>query len=110
MEAAKRHKLDYWSMPRVYDMRFLKPIDTDILEEVAATCHSILTVEDGCIKGGLYGAVSEYFAGRSKRPIIKGLGIPDRFVEQDSQDSQRRDCGLDSESILDLLREMMNFS
>jgi 1-deoxy-D-xylulose-5-phosphate synthase len=108
--AAKRHKLDYWSMPRVYDMRFLKPIDTDILEEVAATCHSILTVEDGCIKGGLYGAVSEYFAGRSKRPIIKGLGIPDRFVEQDSQDSQRRDCGLDSESILDLLREMMNFS
>ena len=110
VEAAKRHKLDYWSMPRVYDMRFLKPIDTDILEEVAATCHSILTVEDGCIKGGLYGAVSEYFAGRSKRPIIKGLGIPDRFVEQDSQDSQRRDCGLDSESILDLLREMMNFS
>ncbi|MBO7070243.1 MAG: 1-deoxy-D-xylulose-5-phosphate synthase [Bacteroidales bacterium] len=110
VEAAKRHKLDYWSMPSVYDMRFLKPIDTDILEEVAATCHSILTVEDGCIKGGLYGAVSEYFAGRSKRPIIKGLGIPDRFVEQDSQDSQRRDCGLDSESILDLLREMMNFS
>jgi len=110
VEAAKRHKLDYWSMPSVYDMRFLKPIDTDILEEVAATCHSILTVEDGCIKGGLYGAVSEYFAGRSKRPIIKGLGIPDRFVEQDTQSAQRRDCGLDSESILDLLREMMNFS
>ena len=110
VEAAKRHKLDYWSMPSVYDMRFLKPIDTDILEEVAASCHSILTVEDGCIKGGLYGAVSEYFAGRSKRPIIKGLGIPDRFVEQDTQSAQRRDCGLDSESILDLLREMMNFS
>ncbi|MBO4434813.1 MAG: 1-deoxy-D-xylulose-5-phosphate synthase [Bacteroidales bacterium] len=110
VEAAQRHKLDYWSLPSVYDMRFLKPIDTDILEEVAATCHSILTVEDGCLKGGLYSAVSEYFAGRTKRPVIKGLGIPDRFIEQDRQDSQRRDCGLDSDSILDLLREMMKIS
>ena len=110
VEAAKRHKVDYWSLPSVYDMRFLKPLDTDILEEVSATCNCIITVEDGCLKGGLYGAVSEYFAGRGKRPIIKGLGIPDHFVEQDRQDNQRRDCGLDEESILDLLREMMNFS
>ncbi len=110
LEAAKRHKTDYWTAPSVYDMRFLKPLDTDILEEVAATCHSILTVEDGCLKGGLYGAVSEYFAGRGKRPVIKGLGIPDQFVEQDRQDAQRRDAGLDSESILDLLREMMKIS
>ena len=109
LEAAKRHKTDYWTAPSVYDMRFLKPLDAAIMEEVSG-CRLILTVEDGAMKGGLYGAVSEYFAGRSKRPIIKGLGIPDRFVEQDSQDSQRRDCGLDSESILDLLREMMNFS
>ena len=110
LEAAKRHKTDYWTAPSVYDMCFLKPLDTDILEEVAATCHSILTVEDGCLKGGLYGAVSEYFAGRGKRPVIKGLGIPDQFVEQDRQDAQRRDAGLDSESILDLLREMMKIS
>lgn len=110
LEAAKRHKADYWTGPAVYDMRFLKPLDTDILEEVAENCHSILTVEDGCIKGGLYGAVSEYFAGRSKRPVIKCLGIPDRFVEQDSQKAQRQDCGLDMESILDLVREMMKIS
>ena len=110
LEAAQRHKADYWTGPSVYDMRFVKPLDTDILEEVAASCHSILTVEDGCLKGGLYGAVSEYFAGRSKRPVIKCLGIPDRFVEQDRQSAQRQDCGLDMESILDLLREMMKIS
>jgi len=110
LEAAQRHKIDYWTGPSVYDMRFVKPLDTDILEEVAASCHSILTVEDGCLKGGLFGAVSEYFAGRSKRPVIKSLGIPDRFVEQDSQSAQREDCGLDMESILDILREMMKIS
>lgn len=110
LEAAKRHKADYWTGPSVYDMRFLKPLDTDILEEVAANCHSVITVEDGCLKGGLFGAVSEYFAGRAKRPVIKGLGIPDRFVQQDRQDSQRRDCSLDTESILDLLVEMMKNS
>ena len=91
-------------------MRFLKPLDTDILEEVAANCHSVITVEDGCLKGGLFGAVSEYFSGRAKHPVIKGLGIPDRFVQQDRQDSQRRDCSLDTESILDLLVEMMKNS
>ena len=110
LEAAKRHKADYWKAPAVYDMRFLKPLDTDILEEVATGFHTILTVEDGCLKGGLYSAVCEYFAGRSNRPVIKGLGIPDRFVEQDRQDAQRQDCGLDSESILDLLPEMMKNS
>ena len=110
LEAAKRHKADYWKAPAVYDMRFLKPLDTDILEEVASGFHTILTVEDGCLKGGLYSAVCEYFAGRSNRPVIKGLGIPDRFVEQDRQDAQRQDCGLDSESILDLLTEMMKNS
>ena len=110
LEAAKRHKADFWKAPAVYDMRFLKPLDADILEEAAANCSTILTVEDGCLKGGLYGAVCEYFAGKGRRPVIKGLGIPDRFVEQDRQDSQRQDCGLDTESILDLLTEMMKNS
>ena len=106
LEAALRHKTDYWTAPSVYDMRFLKPLDRDILEE-AARHRVILTLEDGTLKGGLYGAVCEYFAGRSDAPLIKGMGIPDRFIEQDSQKSQREACGLDTESIFELLREMM---
>ena len=89
-----------------YDMRFLKPLDQDIMEEVSS-CKAILTVEDGSLKGGLYGAVSEYFAARPDAPIIKGVGIPDKFVVQDTQKAQREECGLDTESLFDLLREMM---
>ena len=106
LEAAQRHKSDYWVGPSVYDMRFLKPLDQDIMEEVSS-CKAILTVEDGSLKGGLYGAVSEYFAARPDAPIIKGVGIPDRFVVQDTQKAQREECGLDTESLFDLLREMM---
>ncbi|MBR4735961.1 MAG: 1-deoxy-D-xylulose-5-phosphate synthase [Bacteroidales bacterium] len=106
LEAAERHKTDYWVGPSVYDMRFLKPLDQDIMEEVSGY-KAIVTVEDGSLKGGLYGAVSEYFAARPDAPIIKGVGIPDKFVVQDSQKSQREECGLDTESLFDLLREMM---
>ena len=106
VEAARRHKDDYWVAPSVYDMRFLKPLDTAILEEVSRF-RVILTLEDGALKGGLYGAVCEYFAGRSDAPIIKGLGIPDRFIAQDTQTAQRAECCLDAESIFGLLVDLM---
>ena len=106
LEAALRHKTDYWVAPSVYDMRWLKPIDAAILEEVSG-CRAVLTVEDGALKGGLYSAVCEYFAGRSDAPIIKGLGIPDRFIAQDTQAAQRAECCLDTESIFGILVEMM---
>ena len=106
LAAAKRHKTDYWVGPSVYDMRYLKPLDTGILEE-AGRCKAILTLEDGSLKGGLFGAVSEYFAGREDAPIIKGIGIPDRYIGQDTQKNQLMDCGLDEESIFELLTGMM---
>ena len=106
LEAAERHKVDYWTSPSVYDLRFLKPLDLSILEE-AAKFDVILTVEDGSLKGGLFGAVSEYFSGKTDAPLIKGLGIPDQFIEQDTQAAQRASCCLDSSSIYELLREMM---
>ena len=106
VEAAARHKADYWVSPAVYDMRFLKPLDESILEEVAGY-DVILTIEDGCLKGGLFGAVSEYFAGKMGAPVIKALGIPDRFISQDSQAGQRKACCLDADSIYSILYEMM---
>ena len=106
LEAALRHKTDYWVAPSVYDMRFLKPLDSTIMEEVSG-CRVILTLEDGALKGGLFGAVSEYFAGRSHAPIIKGFGIPDRFIAQDTQPAQRAECCLDTESIFGILVDVM---
>ena len=106
LEAARRHKIDYWSCPAVYDMRWLKPLDTDILEEVSRF-KAIVTLEDGCLKGGLFGAVSEYFAARPDAPVIKGVGIPDRFIPQATRNQQLEDCGLDTESLFDLFISMM---
>lgn len=106
LEAAQRHKTDYWVGPSVYDIRFLKPLDQDIMQEVSGF-KAILTIEDGCLKGGLYSAVCEYFAARADAPLIKGVGLPDKFVVQDTQTAQREEFGLDPESIFDLLREMM---
>lgn len=106
LEAARRHKADYWVGPAVYDARFLKPLDPEIMEELA-TYKAILTVEDGALKGGLFGAVCEYFAARPDAPLVKGAGIPDRFIPQDSQQAQWAACSLDSDSLLDLLTGMM---
>ncbi|MBP3203206.1 MAG: 1-deoxy-D-xylulose-5-phosphate synthase [Bacteroidales bacterium] len=106
LEAARRHKADYWVGPAVYDARFLKPLDPALMEELSQY-RAIITVEDGALKGGLFSAVSEYFAARTDAPLIKGVGIPDRFIRQDTQKGQWAACGLDSESLLDLLIGMM---
>ncbi len=106
LEAARLFQAESGKAPAVYDVRFLKPLDQEILEE-AAHFKAIITVEDGTLKGGLYGAVSEYFAPRKDAPLIKGVGIPDRFIAQDTQKGQRAACGMDTESLLELLKEMM---
>ena len=106
LEAALRHKADYWVAPSVYDMRFLKPLDTAILEEVSGY-RLVVTLEDGALKGGLFSAVCEYFACRPGAPLIKGLGIPDRFIPQDTQAAQRAECCLDTDGIYELLRDVM---
>ena len=106
LAAALRCKEEGMQAPAVYDMRFLKPLDTDILEEVSKF-KVLVTIEDGALKGGLYGAVSEYFAGSSNAPIIKGVGIPDSFIPQDTQKAQRASCGMDEESLYILLAELL---
>ena len=84
--------------PAVFDLRYLKPLDEEILKE-AATYGRILTVEEGSLKGGLFGAVTEYMASHDVLVRIHGLGVPDRFIRQDRQSSQRAECGLDAEGI-----------
>ncbi len=106
VEAAEKCLAETGLEPSVYDMRYLKPLDTSILEE-AASCKAILTVEDGALKGGLFGAVSEYFAGRPGSPLIKGAGIPDRFIANAPQSAQRAECGIDTDGILELLLQMI---
>ena len=84
----------------VYNMRYLKPLDQDILEEACKDCRGIVTVEDGSLKGGLFGAVSEWVAHRGLGIAVQGIGIPDRFIAQATQSQQRNDCGLSVSGII----------
>lgn len=86
-----------------YDMRFLKPIDTDILDEVGKNFQKIVTIEDGVIKGGLGSAVLEYMADKGYKPEVVRLGIPDKFVEHGTVAELRKIIGVDAESIAERL-------
>ena len=105
LDAADRCAAEKGFTPAVYNLRFLKPLDGEILREVAERFDKVITIEDGSLAGGLYGAVSEYFAPNSNRPAIIGTGIPDRFVTHASQKQQRTACGLDAEGILAQIRK-----
>lgn len=85
--------------PTVVDIRYLKPLDETLLLGLAETHGAFITVEDGCLKGGLFGAVAELFSSRGIRAALRGLGIPDEFIFQDTQSAQRAGCGIDRAGI-----------
>jgi 1-deoxy-D-xylulose-5-phosphate synthase len=91
-----------------YDMLFLKPLDTALLDEVAAKFTKVVTVENGVITGGLGTAVMEYFAAKNYRntSVIR-LGLPDEFVTHGSIKDLNRLCGLDVEGIKERIEEEM---
>ena len=109
LEAAARYREKYGTGPRIYDMRFLKPLDEGILEEAAGQFRAVLTVEDGALKGGLFGAVAEYMAEHGHRIRLSGKGIPDRFIAQGTTAEEWQDCGMDGESIFAEIEKLMSF-
>ena len=86
----------------VYDMRFLKPIDTELLDTVAnGPFHQVVTVEDGVKKGGLGSAVAEYFEQAGYKKEVTILGLPDRFIEHATVEELHHACGIDIDSIVE---------
>ena len=83
----------------MYDMRFLKPIDETILEEVGKKFKRIITVENGAIKGGLGSAVLEWMNDHGYTPKVKRLGLPDNFVEHGTVKELQHIVGIDEEGI-----------
>ena len=82
-----------------YDMRFLKPLDEKLLEEVANRFSRIITIEDGVRNGGFGSAVTEWMSDHGYTPQITRMGMPDHFVEQGTVQQLREICGIDIESI-----------
>lgn len=90
-----------------YDLRFVKPLDEELLHEVFQKFDKIITVEDGCLKGGMGSAVLEFMADHEYNAKVKRLGIPDRIVEHGEQLELHHECGFDPEGIAEAAREMV---
>ncbi len=88
-----------------YDMRFLKPLDEDILHEVGQRFQRIVTIEDGVRNGGLGSAVMEWMGDHGYAPHITRMGLPDNFVEHGTIEELRQIVGLDPENIKRVIAE-----
>lgn len=85
--------------PAHYDLRFAKPLDEEMLHKVFSSFRKIVTVEDGCIQGGIGSAVLEFMADHGYSAEVKRLGIPDEIVEHGEQIDLHHECGFDPEGI-----------
>jgi 1-deoxy-D-xylulose-5-phosphate synthase len=90
-----------------YDMRFVRPLDTEILDSVMTKFDKVITVEDGVINGGFGSAVMEYLMENGYRGKFKRLGIPDRFIDQGTPEELYRECGFDSDTICREISDMI---
>ena len=85
--------------PAHYDLRFAKPLDELMLHEVFSRYKKIITVEDGCIQGGVGSAVLEFMADNNYQAQVKRLGIPDEYIEHGEQAELWAECGYDAGAI-----------
>ena len=85
--------------PSIYNIRYIKPLDTTLLSEICRDYSRIITVEEGCITGGLYGAVAEFASSQEDPKPIKAVAIPDRYLSQGTQQELREECGLTTQEL-----------
>lgn len=89
-----------------YDLRFARPLDEELLDEVGRRFERVVTVEDGVVRGGVGSAVRDFFDRRGYRTQVRSLGIPDdRFVEHGTPAELYAQCGFDEEGILRAILE-----
>ena len=82
-----------------YDMRFVKPLDEDLLHQICKNYKYLITVEDGCLMGGFGSAVLEFMADNDYFRQLRRLGIPDQVVEHGEQIELQAESGFDPEGI-----------
>ena len=111
LEAAAEIKAETEKNPSIYNIRYIKPLDTALIDDVCASHSTIITVEDGTVMGGLHGAVAEYVSEHYPSVKVIPIGIPDRYIAQGTQEELREECGLTTEQIKAVIRkELKNFS
>ena len=86
--------------PALFDMRFAKPLDEDLLHHIFTTYKTLITVEDGAVQGGFGSAIAEFMVDHQYSAKVIRLGIPDQIIEHGEQKELYEQCGIDSKSIL----------
>ncbi|MBQ5730367.1 MAG: 1-deoxy-D-xylulose-5-phosphate synthase [Bacteroidaceae bacterium] len=89
-----------------YDIRFVKPLDEEMLHAVGKKFKNIVTVEDGVISGGAGSAIIEFMAANGYTPLIHCIGIPDTFVEHGTTEQLYEICGMDKDTVLRTILQM----
>ncbi|MGB0466265.1 MAG: 1-deoxy-D-xylulose-5-phosphate synthase [Pontibacterium sp.] len=90
------------------DMRFVKPLDTAIIDQLVADHPLLITLEDHSIMGGAGSAVSEYLHAKNHKTALLKLGIPDRWINHATREEQLQACGLDTAGITDAIKQAVN--
>lgn len=92
--------------PAHYDLRFVKPLDQALLHEVFKRYRTVITVEDGCLQGGMGSAVLEFMADNQYKASVIRLGIPDEVIEHGEQAELWEICGYDTAAIIETIRKV----
>ena len=93
--------------PAHFDMRFVKPLDEELLHKIFKKFNKVITVEDGCIMGGFGSAVLEFMVDQGYSAEVRRLGIPDRFIEHGEQKELWAECGYDAAAITEAVRNLV---
>ena len=91
----------------LFDMRFLKPIDTELLHKIGKQYKHIITLENGAVIGGLGSAVMEFMAENGYKPNITRLGLPDTFIEHGSTPQLLKLCHIDRDAVVEALNNII---
>ncbi|RNC83417.1 MAG: 1-deoxy-D-xylulose-5-phosphate synthase [Balneola sp.] len=90
-----------------YDMRFAKPIDEELLDEICMKYDHIITLEDGARLGGFGSAVAEYIAQKEERPTLNIMGLPDRIIEHGTQEELHTEVGIDVDGVITQVKKIL---
>ncbi len=90
-----------------YDMRFAKPLDTQLLDKIIAKKHKIITIENGAISGGFGSAVLEYLSDNNKECHVKRLGVPDKLIYHGKPEELIKLCGFDADNIVSTIKSAL---
>jgi 1-deoxy-D-xylulose-5-phosphate synthase len=91
----------------VINLRFLKPLDEELLVPALRRARAVITLEDACLAGGLGSAILELCERVGVQPLLRRLGVPDRWIAHGQVAAQRESCGLTVEGVLDAYRRLV---